>query len=108
MKDQNTPTNTLEEKVRDIIFEYGSTNKSVNLGEAKSLIMELISEAVNKAYEKVNRFEVVDDTGRAYVKGLIYGSPVKVEAQLQDNDKTLKVFVTELSKTNTHMEGNDD
>lgn len=48
-QDQNTPTNTLEEKVRDIIFEYGSTNKSVNLGEAKSLIMELISEAVNKA-----------------------------------------------------------
>lgn len=39
-------------------------------------------------------FEVIDDEGRAYVKGSIYGSPVKIELSLQDDDRTLKVFVT--------------
>ena len=43
--------------------------------------------------DKVDRFEVVDETGRAYVKGSIYGTPVKVELSYQDDDRTLKVFV---------------
>lgn len=42
---------------------------------------------------KVNRIEVIDETGRAYVKGKQYGTPVKVELSLQDDGKTLKVFV---------------
>lgn len=42
---------------------------------------------------KVDRFEVIDETGRAYVKGSIYGSPVKVELSVQDDGRTLKVFV---------------
>lgn len=46
--------------------------------------------------DRVDRFEVIDDTGRAYVKGSIYGSPVKVELSYQDDGRTLKVFVTEL------------
>lgn len=44
--------------------------------------------------ETVDRFEVIDETGRAYVKGSIYGSPVSIELSLQDNNRTLKVFVT--------------
>lgn len=37
---------------------------------------------------KVTRFEVIDDEGRAYVK---YG--VVVELSLQDDSRTLKVFI---------------
>lgn len=44
---------------------------------------------------KVDRFEVIDSSGRAYVKGSIYGTPVKIELSLQDDGKTLKVFVEE-------------
>lgn len=44
---------------------------------------------------KVNRLEVIDSTGRAYVKGTIYGTPVSIELSLQDDGQTLKVFVTE-------------
>lgn len=43
--------------------------------------------------ECVDRFEVIDETGRAYVKGPMYGSPVDVELSYQDNGKTLKVFI---------------
>lgn len=42
---------------------------------------------------KVNRLEVIDETGRAYIKGSIYGTPVKVELSFQDDGRTLKVFV---------------
>jgi len=44
--------------------------------------------------EKIDRLEVIDETGRAYVKGSIYGSPVSVELSVQDDGRTLKVFVT--------------
>lgn len=44
-------------------------------------------------HSKVDRFEVIDQTGRAYVKGGIYGSPVSIKLSLQDDGKTLKVFV---------------
>jgi len=46
--------------------------------------------------DKIDRFEVIDKTGRAYVKGSIYGTPVKVKLSLQDDGRTLKVFVEEL------------
>lgn len=39
----------------------------------------------------VNRFEVIDDTGRAYTKCLKDGE--KVKYSLQDDDRTLKVFI---------------
>jgi hypothetical protein len=42
---------------------------------------------------EVDRFEVIDETGRAYVKGSIHGSPVKVQLDYQDDGRTLKVFV---------------
>lgn len=45
--------------------------------------------------EKVDRFEVIDETGRAYVKGSIYGSPVSIDLSYQDDGKTLKVFVNQ-------------
>ena len=42
----------------------------------------------------IDRVEVVDQEGRQYVKGSIYGTPVKVELSIQDGGRTLKVFVT--------------
>lgn len=51
--------------------------------------------------QKVDRFEVIDDTGRAYVKGSIYGTPVKVELSYQDDNRTLKVFIQERAITAT-------
>lgn len=38
--------------------------------------------------ENVTRVEIIDETGRAYVR-----YEVEVELSLQDNDRTLKVFV---------------
>jgi hypothetical protein len=39
----------------------------------------------------VNRFEVIDEEGRTYVNHLEEGQSVKFS--LQDDDKTLKVFI---------------
>lgn len=39
----------------------------------------------------VTRFEVIDETGRAYVRGP--RDPVQVELSYQDDGRTLKVFV---------------
>lgn len=49
---------------------------------------------------KADRFEVIDETGRAYVKGSIYGSPVKIQLSYQDDGRTLKVFVDPRSGEN--------
>jgi len=42
-------------------------------------------------FEKVTRVEVIDADGRSYVK---YGVTA-VELSLQDDDRTLKIFLTE-------------
>lgn len=42
----------------------------------------------------VNRFEVIDDSGRAYVKYLDKDEGIKYN--LQDDDRTLKVFIDKL------------
>jgi len=48
---------------------------------------------------EVNRLEVIDDNGRAYVIGAIYNRPFnKVDLSYQDGGKTLKVFVEGLDK----------
>lgn len=47
-----------------------------------------------EAMEKVNRFEVVDSEGRSYVKYL--KEDEAVQFSLQDEDRTLKVFISGL------------
>ena len=42
--------------------------------------------------EKVTRVEVIDGKGRAYTK---WEDTLQVEAQLQDNERTLKIFIYE-------------
>ena len=44
-----------------------------------------------KEMRAVNRFEVIDDTGRAYVKYLDKDEGIKYS--LQDDNRTLKVFI---------------
>ncbi len=41
---------------------------------------------------KVTRVEVIDENGRSYVNWMPTN---KVFAQLQDNDKTLKIFISQ-------------
>lgn len=48
----------------------------------------LYMDGATRALGKVTRLEVIDDTGRAYVK---YGVKV-LELSLQDDGRTLKVF----------------
>lgn len=47
-----------------------------------------------EAMKRVTRFEVIDDSGRAYVKYLKEGEGIAYV--LQDDDRTLKVFIDEL------------
>ena len=44
---------------------------------------------------KVTRVEVIDDNGRSYGN---WNPDNAVEVQLQDDDKTLKVFITNKNK----------
>jgi hypothetical protein len=41
--------------------------------------------------QKVTRFEVIDEKGRAYVRH--HDRPVQIELSYQDDGRTLKVFV---------------
>jgi len=43
--------------------------------------------------KRVTRFEVIDDTGRAYVKYLHRDLGEGIKYSLQDEDRTLKVFI---------------
>ena len=47
-----------------------------------------------EAMKRVTRFEVIDDSGRAYVKYLKEGEGIAYV--LQDDERTLKVFIDEL------------
>lgn len=74
---------------------FDPTTVSIAKGNEISLTEAYFTNTTkNNPTETVDRFEVIDDTGRAYVKGSIYGTPVKVELSYQDDDRTLKVFVS--------------
>lgn len=45
--------------------------------------------------KKITRFEVIDETGRVYTRNTAGTQPgVQVELSLQDDGRTLKVFVS--------------
>jgi len=48
-------------------------------------------------YDKINRVEVIDETGRGYVKYLKDGEGVRYA--LQDDNRTLKIFIDTLTAT---------
>ena len=97
-------TDIAKQRTQDLIqaeIDRSKLKYAVELSILDQEIMSLKAEIVkarDEALEKVDRFEVIDETGRAYVKGSIYGSPVKVELSYQDDDRTLKVFVTALKE----------
>jgi len=55
---------------------------------------KLIRDQAISGFNEVTRVEVIDDSGRWYVKNKC----VEVELQLQDGGRTLKIFVTNLPK----------
>lgn len=63
----------LEDTVREVLFEYGSTNKNLNLGEAKDKILKAIDN-----YTEARLSEV-------YKKGYIAGGIFAVEQQSNEN-----------------------
>ena len=75
------------------------------LGRATTQLLELLNKRAIEGAEKVDRFEVIDKTGRAYVRGSIYDDPVSVELSYQDDGRTLKVFVKE--RTPSSLLGGD-
>lgn len=71
-------------------------------------LAKYVRERDQQRLSAVDRFEVIDETRRAYVKGSIYGSPVKVELSYQNDGKTLKAFVTAaLDPDNSSVEEKD-
>lgn len=76
----------LLKEIRKLTYEYFSDGVYDD-------ILQAVDTYVAERERNVDRFEVVDETGRAYVKGSIYGSPVTVELSYQDQGRTLKVFV---------------
>lgn len=96
-------TGTLREQIDEIVPRCGERDcdtcdeRHIKLYElVQSLIATDKAQAVQQHTSKVNRLEVIDEAGRAYVRGSIYGSPVSVKLSYQDDGRTLKVFVKEL------------
>ena len=102
MKDQNTPTNTLEEILEELLFG-GHDDEHKAVLEAKQQIESLISEAVNKArlseldwaLSRLNTFGRETDSGA-------------LNRAINEIDDNIALVVEELTKTNTHMEGNEN
>jgi hypothetical protein len=53
--------------------------------------------------DKITRVEVIDENGRSYTK---YGV-TDVQLILQDDERTLKIFLTVPEKVNTYIEKED-
>ena len=54
---------------------------------------------------EVDRVEVIDENGRSYMKK---DSDILVSVSIQDNGKTLKVFVDNFSATDSRILGTDE
>ena len=54
-------------------------------------VMQAINEYTLMPLYMVNRVEVIDDSGRGYTN---WDKHNRVEMELQDNDRTLKVFIS--------------
>ena len=66
------------------------------LGKAIDLVtveLRMRIVAVTFKEKNINRFEVIDNKGRSYTNWI--DKPFKIETSLQDEGKTLKVFLNE-------------
>jgi hypothetical protein len=48
-----------------------------------------------RKYDRVTRFEVIDDTGRVYVRQL--NKDERVTYSMQDDDRTVKFFIVPIN-----------
>ena len=64
---------------------------------AKDALQELsdFGQEMEKIMKRVTRLEVIDETGRAYVK---YMKDESIHFSLQDDDRTLKIFIDDWDK----------
>ena len=69
-------------------YDVNETIEIFGVGKLYDDIVELEKTDINT--DEVTRVEVIDNTGRAYVN---WNSDNVVEVRLQDNGKTLKVFI---------------
>ena len=69
-------------------YDVNETIEIFGVGKLYDEIVESENTDINT--EEVTRVEVIDDTGRAYVNR---NPDNAVEVQLQDNGRTLKVFI---------------
>jgi hypothetical protein len=74
-------------------FDKGMYGRGMDCGYFA--LHNMLHEAMEfEAMQSVTRFEVIDETGRGYVKYLKDNEGIKYS--LQDDDRTLKVFIDEL------------
>lgn len=45
--------------------------------------------------DKINRIELINKNSRVFVRGSVYETPITVELSIQDDERTLKVFVND-------------
>jgi hypothetical protein len=45
------------------------------------------------AQGRITRFEVIDETGRVYVRDPRISGPIDIAVSIQDDGRTLKIFV---------------
>lgn len=89
----------------DLVEQWGILDEpDWSESDRKRFKLQILSK-MEQDVTKVDRLEVIDGTGRAYVKGSIYGSPVSIELSYQDDGRTLKVFVTELTAKKRSEDG---
>jgi len=95
----NKNTMDKNKKIRELIHYYcGGTYENRKL-VADKICKIYDDEAINFTDSslqlenlKVNRFEVIDKIGRAYVN-YCDSRPLNIETSLQDNERTLKIFL---------------
>ena len=75
-------------------FDYGMYVDGMNCGYMAIHNAIFDGEELQKM-KRVNRFEVIDENGRSYTKYLKDGEKIKYD--LQDDDRTLKVFIDKQS-----------
>lgn len=77
--------------VRNILIEVEHLKKTVEIPTFESEMQNSIISTVAR-FKKINRFEVIDDEGRQIVQ--YCESPIEdITWELQDNQKTLKIFI---------------
>lgn len=77
----------------DSIPDYKCDDGSLSERDKKQALVNIMLRESFGMSQDVDRLEIIDESGRAYVKGSIYGTPVSIDLSYQDDGRTLKVFV---------------